>query len=47
MLNYVKNYNQKGVTKQVAFTSTGESKNITIWAYQVKKGEIVPLKEIK
>jgi branched-chain amino acid transport system substrate-binding protein len=47
MLNYVKNYNGKGISKQVSFTSTGETKDIHIYAYKVKNGQIVPLKEIQ
>jgi branched-chain amino acid transport system substrate-binding protein len=47
MLNYVKSYNAKGISKQVSFTSTGETKDIHIYAYEVKNGQIVPLNEIK
>jgi branched-chain amino acid transport system substrate-binding protein len=47
MLNYIKNYNGKGISKQVSFTSTGETKDIHIYAYKVQNGQIVPLKEIK
>jgi hypothetical protein len=31
----------------VSFTSTGETKDIHIYAYEVKNGQIVPLNEIK
>jgi branched-chain amino acid transport system substrate-binding protein len=47
MLDYVKSYNAKGISKQVSFTSTGETKDIHIYAYEVKNGQIVPLNEIK
>jgi branched-chain amino acid transport system substrate-binding protein len=47
MLNYVKSYNAKGISKQVSFTSTGETKDIHIYAYKVANGQIVPVKEIK
>jgi branched-chain amino acid transport system substrate-binding protein len=47
MLDFVKNYDEQGVTKEVAFDANGESKNIIVWAYQVENGEIVGLNEIK
>lgn len=47
MLTYVKNYNGKGISKQVSFTSAGETKDIHIYAYKVENGTIVALKEIK
>jgi branched-chain amino acid transport system substrate-binding protein len=47
MLNYIKSYNAKGISKQVSFTSTGETKDIHVYAYKVANGQIVPVKEIK
>jgi branched-chain amino acid transport system substrate-binding protein len=47
MINYIKSYNKPGVSKQVSFTSTGETKDVHIYAYKVENGQIVALNEIK
>jgi branched-chain amino acid transport system substrate-binding protein len=46
MLKYIQSYNAKGISKQVSFTSTGETKDVHIYAYKVANGQIVPVKEI-
>lgn len=47
LLSYVASYDQPGVTKTIKFDDKGEPSNIAVWAYQVKGGAIVPVKEIK
>jgi branched-chain amino acid transport system substrate-binding protein len=47
MVSFVKSYDKPGVTKQLKFDSKGEPSEITVWAYQVKGGKIVPDQEIK
>jgi branched-chain amino acid transport system substrate-binding protein len=47
MINYIKSYDKQGVSKEVSFTDTGETKDIHIYAYKVENGEIVALNEIK
>ena len=47
MINFIKSYNKPGVSKQVSFTSTGETNDVHIYAYKVENGQIVALNEIK
>ncbi|MEP6525699.1 MAG: branched-chain amino acid ABC transporter substrate-binding protein [Nocardioidaceae bacterium] len=47
MLDFVTNYNAKGVTKDIAWTANGESKDIHVYAYKVENGEIVFQSQIK
>ena len=37
----------KGVTKHVKFDAKGEPAEVTVWAYKVEGGKIVPDQEIK
>ena len=47
MLDYVKNYDKPGVTKQLKFDEKGESADIKVFAYKVENGKIVSIGEIK
>jgi branched-chain amino acid transport system substrate-binding protein len=47
MLDFVTNYTGDGITKHIAWTSTGESKDIHVYAYKVENGEIVYQSQIK
>ena len=47
MVDFVKSYDKKGVTKQLKFDSKGESSEIHVYAYKVESGKIVNLAEIK
>jgi len=47
VLSFVKSYDQPGVTKQLKFNDKGEPENVTIWAYKVEGGKIVPDQEVK
>jgi branched-chain amino acid transport system substrate-binding protein len=47
MVDFVKSYDKKGVTKQVKFDAKGESAEIHVYAYKVEGGKIVPVGEIK
>lgn len=47
MTAFIGSYDQKGVTKQVQFDSKGEPAHVTVWAYKVTGGKIVPDQEIK
>jgi len=44
---FAKAYDQPGVTKQLKFDDKGEPTNITVWAYKVEGGKIVPDQEVK
>ena len=44
---FIGSYDQKGVTKQVKFDDKGEPADVTVWAYKVEGGKIVPDQEIK
>jgi branched-chain amino acid transport system substrate-binding protein len=44
---YVKAYDKPGVTKQLKFNEKGEPTEVSVWAYRVEGGKIVPDKEIK
>jgi branched-chain amino acid transport system substrate-binding protein len=41
MLDFVTNYTGTGITKDIAWTANGESKDIHVYAYKVVNGEIV------
>ncbi len=43
LLSYVKNYNGDGLSKHFQWSSTGELSTSTIYAYEVKNGQIVYL----
>ena len=47
MLAFVKSYDKQGVTKKMKFDPTGEPAEVSVWAYKVEGGKIVPVKEIK
>ncbi|WP_426566939.1 branched-chain amino acid ABC transporter substrate-binding protein [Angustibacter sp. McL0619] len=44
---FTKAYDQPGVTKQLKFDDKGEPTNVTVWAYKVEGGKIVPDQEVK
>ena len=41
MLDFVTNFDGEGITKHIAWTANGESKDIHVYAYKVENGEIV------
>ena len=47
MLEFVNNYDEAGITKQLTFDETGEPADVHVYAYIVENGEIVPQGEIK
>lgn len=47
MLEFVNDYDEPGVTKQITFNDEGEPSEVTVWAYKVENGEIVADQEIK
>jgi len=47
LLSYVASYDKPGVTKTLKFNDKGEPSQVTIWAYKVEGGKIVPDQEIK
>ena len=47
MTAFIGSYDQKGVTKQVKFDAKGEPANVSVWAYKVTGGKIVPDQDIK
>jgi branched-chain amino acid transport system substrate-binding protein len=47
MVDFVKSYDKKGVTKQLKFDAKGESAEIKVFAYKVENGKIVSAGEIK
>ncbi|HET7398417.1 MAG TPA: branched-chain amino acid ABC transporter substrate-binding protein [Intrasporangium sp.] len=47
MVDFVKSYDKKGVTKQLKFDAKGESADIHVFAYKVEGGKIVSAGEIK
>ena len=47
MVDFVKAYDKKGVTKQLKFDDKGESADIKVFAYKVEGGKIVSVGEIK
>jgi branched-chain amino acid transport system substrate-binding protein len=46
MNDYVSSYDKDGITKHIKFDAKGESAEIPIWAYEVKDGQIVKLKQL-
>jgi branched-chain amino acid transport system substrate-binding protein len=46
VLDFVKNYEGQGLTKQFEWDETGELTETPIWMYEVKDGEIVHLKDL-
>lgn len=42
MLEWVNNYNEEGITKQIQFDETGEVAEVVVYAYTVEGGEIQP-----
>lgn len=47
MVDFVKAYDKKGVTKQLKFDATGEPADLHVFAYKVEGGKIVTVGEIK
>jgi branched-chain amino acid transport system substrate-binding protein len=47
MTAFIASYDQKGVTKQIKFDAKGEPAEVSVWAYKVESGKIVPDQEIK
>lgn len=47
MLEFVNDYDEKGITKQLKFDDKGEPADVHVYAYTVKGGAIVPEGEIK
>ena len=47
MLEFVNDYDEKGVTKQLKFDEKGEPADVHVYAYTVKDGAIVPEGEIE
>ena len=47
MVDFVKAYDKKGVTKQLKFDAQGESAAVLVYAYKVEGGKIVTIGEIK
>ncbi|PPK96078.1 branched-chain amino acid transport system substrate-binding protein [Kineococcus xinjiangensis] len=46
LLSYVEDYNKDGVTKKLQFDERGEPSEVSVWAYKVENGQIVPDQEI-
>ena len=46
MLDFVNNYDEPGITKQLKFDETGEPADVHVYAYKVDGGKIVPEGEI-
>jgi branched-chain amino acid transport system substrate-binding protein len=44
---FIKGYDKKGVTKQIKFDDKGEPAEVSVWAYKVEGGKIVPDQEVK
>ena len=44
---FIKSYDKKGVTKQIKFDEKGEPAEVSVWAYKVEGGKIVPDQEVK
>jgi branched-chain amino acid transport system substrate-binding protein len=47
MMSFISSYSAKGVTKNVKFDAKGEPAEVTVWAYKVTGGKIVPDQEVK
>jgi branched-chain amino acid transport system substrate-binding protein len=46
MLEFVNNYDEAGITKQLSFDESGEPSEVKVYSYKVEGGEIVPEGEI-
>ena len=46
MLDWVNNYDAKGVGKQIKFDQSGELGDLTIYVYKVEDGKIVPVTKL-
>jgi branched-chain amino acid transport system substrate-binding protein len=48
MLEWVNNYDDAGLTKQISFDENGDVpiESVVVWAYTVEGGQIVPLEEV-
>lgn len=44
---FLKTYEKQGVTKNIKFDDKGEPAEVSVWAYKVQDGKIVPDQEIK
>ena len=44
---FIASYDKQGVTKKVKFDAKGETAEVSVWAYKVSGGKIVPDQEIK
>ena len=44
---FIGSYSAQGVTKNVKFDAKGEPSEVSVWAYKVSGGKIVPDQEIK
>ena len=44
---FIKSFDKKGVTKQIKFDEKGEPAEVSVWAYKVDGGKIVPDQEVK
>ncbi|NNM44829.1 branched-chain amino acid ABC transporter substrate-binding protein [Knoellia sp. DB2414S] len=44
---FIKTYDKQGVTKKIKFDDKGEPAEVSVWAYKVQDGKIVPDQEIK
>ena len=47
MNDFVTNYDEAGITKQISFDENGESNEIPMWAYRVTDGEITKVQELQ
>lgn len=47
MMSFISSYSAKGVTKNVKFDAKGEPAEVSVWAYKVSGGKIVPDQEVK
>lgn len=45
--DFIASYNKQGVTKNIKFDAKGEPAEVSVWAYKVTGGKIVPDQEIK
>jgi branched-chain amino acid transport system substrate-binding protein len=44
---FLSSYSAQGVTKNIKFDAKGEPAEVSVWAYKVEGGKIVPDQEIK
>lgn len=47
MLEFINNYDEAGITKQLTFDETGEPSDVAVYAYKVEGGDIVSDQEIE